>query len=178
VSIQSHPIVPGYIPPLIGRVLQPHERRVIIVRQHPAVLVAPILTAVGWLIAASVLSFLDLSGAALGALWAAWGLTAAYLLVRLARWPGSYLVVTSQRLLLTRGFPSRDIVTVPLARATELGLRRSFLGRLLGYGHFILYGAGRRQAIKHANFIPYPEQLYLEVVGLIFRGDQESEEAD
>ena len=58
--------------------------------------------------------------------------------------------------------------TVPLSRATQLGLRRSFWGRVFGYGQFVLDGAEARQAIRSVNFMPYPEQLYLEIIGLIF----------
>jgi len=138
-------------------------------RQHPGVLVAPSLAAIGGLIAALVLTFQNLSGDVLGIIWSVWGLALLYWLVCLARWPVSYFAVTSQRLLLVRGFLGRDVVSVSLTKATELGLRRTALGRLLGYGHFILYGAGPRQPIRHANFMPYPEQLYLEVIGLIFK---------
>ena len=162
-------VVPDHIPPVVAHALLPYEQRIIAVRQHPAVLVTPSLAAVGGLITASVLSFLNLNGDALGIIWSVWGLALLYWLLCLARWPVSYFAVTSERLLLVKGFLSRDVVTVPLSKATELGLRRSFMGRLLGYGHFILYGAGPRQAIRHANFMPYPEQLYLEVVGLIFK---------
>ena len=45
---------------------------------------------------------------------------------------------------------------------------RSFLGRLLGYGTFILESAGQDQALSRVDHIPYPEQLYLEVCALIF----------
>jgi membrane protein YdbS with pleckstrin-like domain len=162
-------VVPDRIPAVVAHALLPYEQRIISARQHPAVLIAPSLAAVGGLITASVLSFLNLSGVALGIIWFVWGLALLYWLLCLARWPVSYFAVTSQRLLLVRGFLSRDVVTVPLSKATELGLRRSFLGRLFGYGHFILYGADPRQAIRHANFMPYPEQIYLEVVGRIFK---------
>jgi len=157
------------VPPVVARVLVPHERRVITARQHPAVLLAPSLVASGGLFAAAVLSFLNLSGVALAIIWFLWGLTLLCWLLCLARYPVSYFVVTGQRLLLVRGFMRRDVITVPLSRATELGLRRSLLGRLLGYGELILYSADARQAIRHVNFIPYPDQFYLEIAGLVFK---------
>jgi len=42
-------------------------------------------------------------------------------------------------------------------------------GRILGYGEFIVESAGQDQALSHIKFLPYPEQLYLEVCGLIFK---------
>jgi membrane protein YdbS with pleckstrin-like domain len=156
-------------PRVVSSVMLPYERQVVAVRQHPAVIAAPSLAAAGGLLAAAVLSFLSLSGDALAIIWSAWGLVFVYWLSCLARWPVSYFIVTNQRLLIVRGLLRRDVWTVPLSRATQLGLRRSFFGRLLGYGQFILDGAEARQAIRTVNFMPYPELLYLEITSLIFR---------
>ena len=174
--------VPDRTPAVVARVLLPYEQEVLSVRQHPAVLVAPSLAAGGGLIAAAVLSFLSLSGEALAITWSIWGLVLVYWLSCLARWPASYFAVTNQRLLIVRGLLRRDVWTVPLDRATQLGLRRSFSGRVLGYGQFILDGAEARQAIRSVSFMPYPEQLYLEITGLIFRDpdayDQDEDDQD
>jgi hypothetical protein len=51
--------------------------------------------------------------------------------------------------------------------------RRSTMGRVLGYGQFIIE-ADRTQPVWKINFMPYPEQLYLEISGLIFRDREES----
>jgi len=51
-----------------------------------------------------------------------------------------------------------------------MSFRRSALGRLLGYGEFIIESAGHEQALHTINFLPSPEQLYLEVCGLVFPG--------
>ncbi len=59
---------------------------------------------------------------------------------------------------------------MPLTRVTDMSFRRSALGRLLGYGEFIVESAGQEQALRTINFLPYPEQLYLEVCGLVFPG--------
>ena len=39
-------------------------------------------------------------------------------------------------------------------------------GRILGFGEFIVESAGQDQAMRNVKFLPYPEQLYLEVCGL------------
>jgi hypothetical protein len=49
-----------------------------------------------------------------------------------------------------------------------MSFQRSALGRLLGYGEFIVESASQEQALHTINFLPYPEQLYLEVCGLLF----------
>jgi len=49
------------------------------------------------------------------------------------------------------------------------------IGRLLGFGEFIIESAGSDQALQTVDHIPYPEQLYLEICGLIFpNGEQAS----
>jgi hypothetical protein len=58
---------------------------------------------------------------------------------------------------------------MPLAKVTDMSFERSAWGRILGYGEFILESAGQNQALDRVNHLPYPEQLYLEVCGLIFK---------
>ena len=63
---------------------------------------------------------------------------------------------------------------MPLTKVTDMSFQRSTLGRILGYGEFILESAGQDQALRVVDHIPYPEQLYLEVCGLIFKDKDES----
>ena len=116
---------------------------------------------------------MNLSGDALAIIWSFWGLAFVFWLLSVARYRVAVFVVTSQRLLLVTGFVTRDILTIPLTKVVQLGLRRSFMGRLLGYGQFVLDGADARYGIRNVNFLPYPEQLYLEVMGLIFQEPDE-----
>jgi hypothetical protein len=60
---------------------------------------------------------------------------------------------------------------MPLTKVTDMSFQRTALGQLLGYGEFIVESAGQDQALSHVTFLPYPEQLYLEVCGLIFKDE-------
>jgi uncharacterized membrane protein YdbT with pleckstrin-like domain len=91
-----------------------------------------------------------------------------WLLWKIGEWAVEYFVVTSQRMILTSGLVTRKVAMMPLVKVTDMSFQRSFLGRLLGYGEFILESAGQDQALRTVDHIPYPEQLYLEVCGLIF----------
>jgi uncharacterized membrane protein YdbT with pleckstrin-like domain len=71
-------------------------------------------------------------------------------------------------MLLTTGLVTRKVAMMPLAKVTDMSFQRSFLGRIFGYGEFVLESAGQDQALRTVDHIPYPEQLYLEVCGLIF----------
>src|SRR6266568_2385245 len=141
---------PGPKPPAdIKKYLLPHERQVVTVRKHPAVLMGPIsLTAAG-LIVAAVLSYT--------LLWNA------------AEWGVGYFVVTSTRMIQTTGLVTRRVDMMPLVKVTDMSFQRSAMGRLLGYGEFILESAGQDQALRTVTYIPYPEQLYLKVCELLFK---------
>ena len=88
--------------------------------------------------------------------------------MRVIEWFENYFVVTSQRMLLTSGLVTRKVAMMPLVKVTDMSFQRNFQGRLLGYGTFILESAGQDQALRIVDHLPYPEQLYLEVCGLIF----------
>jgi uncharacterized membrane protein YdbT with pleckstrin-like domain len=164
-------IAPGGTPPAeVNKYLLPHEQQVITVRRHPAVLIGPISLTVGGLIAAAVLSdtVFRSNPSLMAVVWIAWAVLLLRLLWKAACWAVDYFVVTSQRMLLTSGLVTRKVAMMPLGKVTDMSFQRSFLGRLLGYGEFVLESAGQDQALRTVDHIPYPEQLYLEVCGLIF----------
>jgi hypothetical protein len=78
-------------------------------------------------------------------------------------------VITSQRMLFSQGLVTKKVNMMPLSKVTDMSFQRSTLGRILGHGEFILESAGQDQALRIVDRLPYPEQLYLEVCGLIFR---------
>jgi uncharacterized membrane protein YdbT with pleckstrin-like domain len=164
------------VPPSVNRYLLPHERQVITVHQHPAVLIRPIfevlvaLAIAGWL--TNALSHVD--GAIIIGIWIVWGLLFIRLLVKVFEWSETYFVVTSQRMLLATGLIAKKVNMMPLTKVTDMSFQRSSMGRILGYGEFIVESAGQDQALSHVDHLPYPEQLYLEVCGLIFKDKEES----
>ena len=164
-------ISPGANPPSdVGKYLLPHEQEVITVRKHPAVLLAPLAWAVLGLIVAAVLSesLFRHSSALTWIVWGVWGLVFLRFLWYAFQWAVDYFIVTSHRFILTSGVFSRRVAMMPLVKVTDMTFRRSALGRILGYGTFILESAGQDQALSTVDHIPYPEQLYLEVCSLIF----------
>jgi hypothetical protein len=66
------------------------------------------------------------------------------------------------------------VTEIPLSEATGLSFIRTMPGRLLGYGTFRVKQPGSRWRVRKIRFLPYPEQLYLELSGLIFR-DRDAE---
>ena len=164
------------VPTSVNKYLLPHERQVITVHQHPAVLIRPIfevlvgLAIAGWLSS----TIAHGNGTALLVIWILWVLLLLRLGVKAYEWSETYFVVTSQRMLLQTGLVTRKVNMMPLSKVTDMSFQRSSLGRILGYGEFILESAGQDQALRVVDHLPYPEQLYLEVCGLIFKDKEES----
>lgn len=164
------------VPASVNRYLLPHERQVITVHQHPAVLIRPIFEVLAGLAIAGWLSnsVTRGNGTAILVIWLLWGILFLRLVVKVWEWAETYFVVTSQRFLLAEGIVTRKVKMMPLAKVTDMSFQRSAVGRILGYGEFIVESAGQDQALNRVRHLPYPEQLYLEVCGLIFKDKEES----
>jgi membrane protein YdbS with pleckstrin-like domain len=166
--------VPGTdtVPNAVNKYLLPHEHQVITVRKHPAVLLRPIsVTLLGLVIAAVISTTVARHNAdVVGFVWIVWAVLLVWLAYKVWEWSQDYFIVTSRRMLLATGVITRKVAMMPLVKVTDMSFQRSSLGRLLGYGEFILESAGQDQALRRVDHIPYPEQLYLEVCGLIFPG--------
>ena len=167
------------VPSQVNRYLLPHERQVISVHQHPAVLIWPIFwVLVGLAIAGWLSTVANGNSAALLVIWLLWGILLLRLGWKVLQWLFDYFVITSQRLLLTQGFPYRRVNMMPLAKVTDMSFNRSPMGQILGYGEFVVESAGQDQALRNVDYLPYPEQLYLEVCGLIFKEETEERSPD
>jgi uncharacterized membrane protein YdbT with pleckstrin-like domain len=151
----------------VNRYLLPHERSCITVRKHPAELAGPLILVSGGLVAAGELTRRSVRPKIV---WGAYLPVLLYFLQRVAAWQATSFTVTDSRMILVSGFAVRKVAMMPLARVTDMSFQRSALGRLLGYGEFIVESAGEEQALRTIDFLPYPDQLYLEVCGLIFPG--------
>ena len=165
-------LVPGTdtVPNAVNKYLLPHEHQVITVRKHPAVLIGPIAISLAGLVIAAVISTTVArhNSGVVGFVWIAWAVVLLWLVYKVWEWSQDYFIVTSRRMLLATGVITRKVAMMPLVKVTDMSFQRSSLGRLLGYGEFILESAGQDQALRRVDHLPYPEQLYLEVCGLIF----------
>ncbi|MGP8001373.1 MAG: PH domain-containing protein [Streptosporangiaceae bacterium] len=160
------------VPAAASRYLLPNEKSIITLLQHPAKLLPPLTVAMGGLLAAVAVSaiFADVRSAH----YVVWAL-AAFLILRLVldvlSWRVQYIVLTSRRLILTSGLSGRRVTVIPLVALRDLSFVRSTGGRVLGYGAFT-FEAGS-QSTTVIDYIPYPEQIYLEIYGLLFAGDKD-----
>lgn len=163
-------------PVAINKYLLPREVQVATVRQHPAVLIGPSAAALGGLLVVGVLTATVVHGVLAWVLWGLWGILLVRLLWKAGNWAVDYFVVTTERLLLTTGLLTRKVNMMPLTKVTDMSFKRSFPGRILGYGEFIVESAGQDQALRNVEYIPYPEQLYLLICGMLFPSSADDED--
>ena len=166
-------------PSAVNRYLLPNEQQVITVRRHPAVLIGPSILTLAGLLLAAVLSttVLHANDAAIAVVWLAWLVLFVWLVWKAVNWAVDFFVVTSKRILLTAGVFTRKVNMMPLTKVTDMAFQRTFAGRIFGYGEFIIESAGQDQALRNIDHIPYPEQLYLEVCGMLFGSNDDQEGA-
>src|ERR1700750_1873642 len=125
---------PDTVPASVNKYLLPHERQVITVHQHPAILIRPIfevligLAIAGWLSS----SVAHGNNIVILVIWVLWGLVVLRLAVKVFEWVETYFVVTSQRFILATGIVTRKVNMMPLAKVTDMSFQRGPMGRILG----------------------------------------------
>ena len=153
----------------IDEYLLPTERRVIRVRMHWAVM-AKILLSTGLFLLLMIIVQSYFPGNALIdnltfylALAAVVRFTVSTIL-----WWIERIVITDKRVMLAEGIITHNVGMMPLSKVTDLTFRRTFGGRLLGYGTLIVESAGQIQALNKIRYMPRPEDIYEALSDLIF----------
>ena len=162
-------VVPDTTPRPVSRYLLSDERQVLAVRLHPARFIPPLVTALGALSLAIALSPV-LRGANAVVAWVITLALIGNLLYTVVDWLSRFLVVTSHRIFQCDG--SGITLELQLADVKDVRLIRTLGGRFLGYGTLIF--GSERLAI---DSLPYPEQLYLEILGMLYPQPDASHEA-
>jgi Bacterial PH domain len=161
-----------YVPELpsgvVEEYLMPTERVVTSVRMHLISITDSVLIILGGAIVAGILTGAAHSKSGTAVIWLVWVGLAVWQGWKIAVWWRRYFAVTENRLMLVTSLFYTDVAMMPLAKVTDMRLRRSTLGRLLGYGEFIVESAGQEQALRNVKYVPYPSQMYQEILSLIF----------
>jgi membrane protein YdbS with pleckstrin-like domain len=151
--------------------LAARERLVVMVRLHWAVLLPVFLQTLGAILVAILLSvFVPKLGFLNTILW--WFVF--FMILRLiwmvTDWHFDHIMITDKRLLKVSGIFFRKVQTMPLSKVTDLTYNRDPLGRILGYGEFVVESAGQDQALSKIQFLPRPDRLYLTMCDMMFGG--------
>jgi uncharacterized membrane protein YdbT with pleckstrin-like domain len=100
-------------------------------------------------------------------------LFAARLAWRIWEWWVDRIVVTDRRIFEASGIITRKVASMPLSKVTDMTYQRSLLGRLLGYGDFVVESPGQRQGIYRIDHLPRPDDFYRTVTSLVTAGSQQ-----
>lgn len=154
----------------LRRYILPGERVVLATRAHWGKLAEPVATtAAAFLLAAWLVSVLAPAvGEGSLLLWWAWVLVALRLLWKVLDWRNEWFVATDKRMLLMFGLVTHKVAMMPLGKVTDMSYSRSILGRILGYGQFILESAGQDQAMSRINWVANPDATYRKLCDTIF----------
>jgi hypothetical protein len=153
--------MPGYGGPAVAyKYLAADEARVVTLRMHPSVLIPPLLVGVGGLSAAIAISPILRDPGLELAVWLFSGLLLAQLGRAVFRWLSEYIVITQLRIFVCSGAGITS--SSPLKQVDDVRVTRSVAGRVLGFGTLIFDSA--HLAIEN---VPYPEQVYLEILALL-----------
>ncbi len=95
-----------------------------------------------------------------------------------ADWYVERFVVTDRRVLLISGLLTRKVAVMPLVKVTDLTYEQTITGRALDYGSFVIESAGQHQALSRIDYLPDPNQHYLQVSQLLFGTNADSDPDD
>lgn len=159
----------------LDRYLVDGENVVTMVRQHWFSQIRPIALFVGLLFLATFVEAeapQTRGGAMLAnVFWYAVLAGGGYLLWRYLNWRHDWFVATDKRFLLFYGFIRRKVAMMPLTKVTDMTFDRSVMGRIIGYGTFLLESAGQDQALGHIEFVPDANRHYRAICTVLFGSD-------
>lgn len=157
----------------LEKYLVPGERIVAVVRQHWFSQVRPFAAFVGLLFLATFIEAeapQTRAGANVANFFWLVALIGGggYFLWRYLNWRHDWFVATDKRFLLFYGFIRRKVAMMPLMKVTDMTFDRSIMGRLIGYGTFLLESAGQDQALGHIEYVPNAQHHYREICKVLF----------
>jgi len=158
---------------VLRQIVLPAERVVVASHRHWASVAEPAATAVLGLVVAAVLVTVAERGFQVdaGLLWWLALIPIGRAVYRVFEWRLEWFVATDKRLLLTSGFISRKVAMMPIVKVTDMSYTRTPLGRLLGYGRFVLESAGQDQAMRRIDWVAHPDATYRSICDTLFGGD-------
>jgi membrane protein YdbS with pleckstrin-like domain len=159
----------------LDRYLLDGERIISAAHQHWAKVALPVLSVVPGLVLVLVLDSLLPASLSLLAnlLWWAWFVLVGWAVWKVLRWRNDWFVATDKRLILTYGLITQQVAMMPLVKVTDMSYNRSPLGRLLGYGTFVMESAGQDQALHRVTWVAQPDRTYRAICTDIFELDDD-----
>jgi uncharacterized membrane protein YdbT with pleckstrin-like domain len=143
------------------------EQVIDLVRKHPVVYLRPLAEVLG---AALLWALAVVGPIQLGWLFILAGVgVAAHALYLVLREHRDVFVVTNMRVFRASGVFSVRIATMPISRILDITVEKPFVGRLLGYGHFVFESAAQAQGLRDIRYIGDPDARDLTIQRVVQR---------
>lgn len=164
--------------PRIVRHLLADEGEVVVdeVRHHWAVYVLPVVECVAALLLFGVmlavpaeLIWLPFAAAIVLLMHATW---------KALEWHVDRFVITNMRVFRVSGVLTKKVATTPIARILDITVDKPFIGRILGFGHFIFESAAQEQGLRDIRYVSKPDQRDLTIQRLLQRSGLRSTAKD
>ena len=78
-------------------------------------------------------------------------------------------VITNMRVFRANGVFTQKVATMPIARILDITVNKPFIGRILGYGHFVFESAAQEQGLRDIRAIGDPDSRGLTIQRVIQR---------
>ncbi|GAB3623295.1 PH domain-containing protein [Mariniluteicoccus endophyticus] len=136
------------------------------VRRHWVTLVTPVLGLFGAMLLFVCMPYAGRAWFVPGALglalfgWCLWRIHSEHM---------DRFVVTNMRVFRVHGVFSQHMATMPLTRILDIAVNKPFVGRILGYGHFVFESAAQDQGLRDIRYVPRPEERDLTIQRVIQR---------
>jgi uncharacterized membrane protein YdbT with pleckstrin-like domain len=78
-------------------------------------------------------------------------------------------VITNMRVFRIRGVLSTKLATMPISRILDITVEKPFIGRILGYGHFVFESAAQEQGLKDIRYVGDPDRRDLTIQRVVQR---------
>lgn len=99
-------------------------------------------------------------------------------------WYVDRFVITNMRVFRVSGVLTKKVATTPISRILDITVDKPFIGRMLGFGHFIFESAAQEQGLRDIRYVGKPDQRDLTIQRLLQRSglrpsskeDEENEE--
>lgn len=78
-------------------------------------------------------------------------------------------VITNMRVFRVHGVFATTLATMPLARILDITVARPFIGRILGYGHFVFESAAQEQGLREIRYVGRPGERDLAIQRVVQR---------
>jgi membrane protein YdbS with pleckstrin-like domain len=170
--------VKGPLPLAITRHLLPWEATVLATRRHPVTIAGPLIAGLAGALVALLLTAIAIhNGVGQEVVWALWLILAGWAVWKYANWRATYFVVTEKRLVLYSGVLTKTVGMMPMSKVTDHRVMKTPLDRLFNCATFLMETAGPDQALRQVTWLPYADQLELELLALLFPNPDHDESA-